>query len=228
MLNLLAVDFDFFFPNYADNSQHPHWYLYDWIYDESISEFHKNEMWKARARKFWENNLPLPKLVDNYLNFWERFNFAPDCVLYYSDSNVYAAHADVVENVSCVYLFDAHHDCGYSRPFGEFLQQKSVGCGNWMLVYWLRNATLIMRYPQWRVKAFETEPEPKIPVDRKFDCGKTIKTVFHKVALCRSGPWVPPWCDTEFWNFLDKAPIINKICLERFMQTRKFEFDEAQ
>lgn len=225
MANLLAVDFDFFFPNYADNPQHSHWGLYDWTYEENISESRKNELWTARARGFLNNDLPLPKIVDNYLNFWDRFQFSPDCVLYYSDSNVFSAHVDVVEDVNCVYLFDAHHDCGYNQSFGEFIQQKSVGCGSWMLVYWRRGAKLKMRYPRWRVKAFESEPEPALPVDRRFDRGRKMDTVFHKVTLCRSGPWVPPWCETEFWNFLDKAPIANKICLEKSMEIRKFELD---
>lgn len=51
------------------------------------------------------------------------------------------------------------------------------------------------------------EPEPKVPVALEVDPGGRVEGVFHRVFVCRSGAWVPPWADPGFFAFLEEAPL---------------------
>jgi len=64
---------------------------------------------------------------------------------------------------------------------------------------------LHVRYPIWRQNALG-EPTPPIPVDRAFDDGSSPPIKFHTVLACRSGAWVPPWCDDQFMDFVNAYP----------------------
>lgn len=41
---------------------------------------------------------------------------------------------------------------------------------------------------------------------QRVDDGDPIAEEFDTVFVCRSGAWVPPWCDGQFEEFLDAAP----------------------
>ncbi|GGM92868.1 hypothetical protein GCM10007092_02560 [Thermus composti] len=126
-------------------------------------------------------------------------------MLYYADTNALAFHPKVRQGVEEVVLFDAHHDAGY-RPLGE-----EPACDDWMVFYHRLGARLRVYYPPWRDPSLE--PEPRVPVARALDPGGRVEGVFHRVFLCRSGAWVPPWADGDFFAFLGEAPL-PKVALE--------------
>ena len=40
--------------------------------------------------------------------------------------------------------------------------------------------------------------------------------MFHRVFVCRSWAWVPPWADPGFFAFLEEAPL-PKVALEALL-----------
>ncbi|WP_019550596.1 hypothetical protein [Thermus scotoductus] len=200
-MRLLVVDFDYFFPVPQD-AKDPLAPLFAWAHFET--PYYLEEAWEERALAFLLRGLPLPG-ARGWEGFWGRFAFAPGAVLYYAESNALAFHPEVREGVREVVLFDAHHDAGY-RPLGE-----EPACDDWMVFYHRLGARLRVYYPPWRDPSLE--PEPQVPVARALDPGGRVEGVFHRVFLCRSGAWVPPWADGDFFAFLGKAPL-PKVTLE--------------
>jgi hypothetical protein len=190
-MRLLVVDFDYFFP--LPQGPDP---LFAWAHFET--PYYLLEAWEERALAFLLRGLPLPE-ARGWEGFWDRFAFAPDAVLYYADSNALAFHERVRQGVEEVVLFDAHHDAGY-RPLGT-----EPACDDWMVYYHRLGARLKVFYPPWRDPA--QEPEPRVPLRREVDPGGRVEGVFHRVFLCRSGAWVPPWVDPAFFAFLESAPL---------------------
>ncbi len=189
------VDFDYFFPVPQD-PRDPLAPLFAWAHFET--PYYLLEAWEERALAFFLRGLPLPE-ARGWEGFWERFAFAPGAVLYYADSNALAFHERVRQGVEEVVLFDAHHDAGY-RPLGEL-----PACDDWMVFYHRLGARLRVFYPPWRDPALE--PGPMVPLRREVDPGGRVEGVFHRVFLCRSGAWVPPWTDPGFFAFLQAAPL---------------------
>ena len=200
-MRLLVVDFDYFFPVPQD-PQDPLAFLYSWAHFET--PYYLGEVWEERALAFLLRGLPLPQ-ARGLEGFWERFAFAPEARLYSADSNALAFHSDVHQGVREVMLFDAHHDAGY-RPLGV-----EPACDDWMVYYARQGARLRVFYPSWRDPSLE--PVPAVPVERVKDPGGPVEGVFHRVFLCRSGAWVPPWADEAFFAFLEAASL-PKVALE--------------
>jgi len=211
---LLVVDWDYFFPMVETTYDTPNsprgdweWQLYDWGHSETMTYF-QQDAWPPRAAAFLRNDLPLPGTSGEELTFWKRFQFAKGAQVYVADSNSQAAHAMVAEGINAVYLYDAHHDSGY-RPTAQqdVAERQQVSCEDWMLAYYGWGVRkLVTRYPRWRKVAFECEPEPAIPIDRQFDDGSPVPVTFHRVFICRSGAWTPPWLDPKFHQFVDACP----------------------
>ncbi len=185
-MRLLVVDFDYFFPVPQDPGD-PLAPLFAWAHFET--PYYLLEAWEERALAFLLRGLPLPK-ARGWQGFWGRFAFAPGAVLYYAESNALAFHPEVRRGVEEVVLFDAHHDAGY-RPLGE-----APACDDWMVFYHRQGARLRVYYPPWRDPRLE--PEPQVAVERLQDPGGAVPGVFHRVFLCRSGAFVPPWADADF------------------------------
>ncbi|WP_347240551.1 hypothetical protein [Thermus sp.] len=200
-MRLLVVDFDYFFPVPQDPKD-PLAPLFAWAHFET--PYYLLEAWEERALAFLLRGLPLPG-AQGWRGFWGRFAFAKGAVLYYADSNALAFHPEVRQGVEEVVLFDAHHDAGY-RPLGEV-----PACDDWMVFYHRLGARLRVYYPSWRDPSLE--PEPKVPVAREVDSGGKLPGEFHRVFLCRSGAWVPPWADPDFFAFLEEAPL-PRVALE--------------
>lgn len=76
-----------------------------------------------------------------------------------------------------------------------------------MLNHAAQGSKLRVRYPAWRAGAdgnlVECEPPPAVEVDRALDPGGPVEGWFDAVYVCRSGAWVPPWCDDAFEDFVD-------------------------
>jgi hypothetical protein len=215
-MNLLVVDWDYFFPNKETD---PHdWPLWDWGHSEGHSEgLLRDILWPSRAFAFWRSGMELPQVNEELAqSFWSRFTIAPRAQLFYADSNRYAAHERVMRYVTNeVWLFDAHHDSGYrAGAVGRVLSEQNVTCEDWMIAYDLTGCALHVRYPKWRGSpGFEEEPE--FSVDIASDDEEPMPNpVFDRVFVCRSGTWVPPWTnDARFMNFIAHAPVQKRILL---------------
>lgn len=204
--NLLVIDFDYFFNNPVLNTEsHPDVFLYDWASNEThdgtntLGAF----IWEVRAGAFLAEGKPLPK-ASGYEHFWDRFTLTTDARIYVADSNVHSGNMfpnthDIWDRID---LYDAHHDAGYLD------NDEAMHCGNWMLHHHHRGTRdLNVHYPPWRTSIDGTETPPVAPVNRTIDDGHTPDpTTYTMVFVCRSGAWVPSWCDNQFNDFINEAP----------------------
>lgn len=210
-MNLLSVDWDFFFPEGAlDPRTDQDWDLWDWGHREA--RFFIDNIWPVRAEGFLRRGLPLPQLSGEEQGFWGRFRFGPDCRLLHAESHACATLPVVAFSITHVFSFDAHHDFGYGTLANALTAlTKGIGhCDNWLLYYALSRRRTRVLYPRWKTWAFDTEEAPSAALDRRFDDGKRFRPVIHRVFACRSGAWVPPWCDDAYQAFLDSCPVTSK------------------
>ena len=232
--NFLVVDWDFFFVNplHNGNVSDRTLLLYDWKHLEH--PFFVNDIWSSRAHGFLMNDLPLPRATD-FDGFWDRFGL-DDAILLVADSNLYAGLLQPSsigdpehERWNRIDLFDAHHDAGYKiRSMDEYIARGTVSCEDWMLEHARRGVTdLHVHYPAWLTAAFSADPEPAIEVDRRIDDGQPVGVDYDAVFVCRSGAWVPPWCDDQFVEFVESFPggDINWIDEENDMMARDFDVE---
>ncbi|MFF8831402.1 hypothetical protein [Streptomyces sp. NPDC015131] len=211
-MNLLVVDWDFFFPTpMAGGPPVEHSDLYAWpVADDAV---HVELIWLRRVRKFQAVGMPLPRCT-GYEGFWDRFRISPRAKVYYADSNAWAGHL-FPSNLggegpwNYVHLYDAHHDCGYRNNHKSFDQWKAagrIGAENWMLAHYWNGSKLAVHFPPWRESMERPAESPLIPVGMTIDDGSAPEIVFDAVYLCRSGAWVPSWCDDQFSDFLEACP----------------------
>lgn len=218
-LKLLVVDWDFFFPNpahTADPTEEAMLYLWD---HREAPAYLGPLVWSGRAAAFLRNGMELPRARD-YEGFWDRFKFNEDGVpVMYGDSNLHAGRIlpstfQMDEDYDLehdrwhtVSLWDAHHDSGY-KSTGSYEKWQATGmvsCEDWMLVHHGHGSRLQVTYPAW-MGGLSVEREPLVPVERRLDDGSDPDDWYDAVYICRSGAWVPPWCDDQFTEFLDAAP----------------------
>lgn len=216
MSNLLVVDWDFFFRNPMESGEHEddEYWLYDWGHSES-NMYINGFVWPSRAYGFQKSKLELPT-VDVPPNFWDRFKLHPDAVLYTADSNAYAGllYDQNGDPFTDVWLFDAHHDLYKLKTEAEVAKWHMKGdftCENWMFKHLVRGSQLHWRYPQWhQLGPSHAEDVPDfVRLDAAYDDGKPMDVEFDTAFVCRSGAWVPPWCDEQFIDFIDSAPTMD-------------------
>lgn len=208
--HFLVVDWDYFFPR-PDEAKQGYRHLnppgdvgerytfYDWAHAET--ELHRGLVWGMRGAAFWVAGYELPT-TQGWNSFPSRFRIRPGSNLYVADSNAHAAliHGTDERPFHSVWLYDAHHDCGYKAESVSVPLSK-VSCENWMLHHQQMGSRLNWRWPGWL--------DPQLPtthglrLDASEDDGLTPPPIFTAVFICRSGAWVPPWCDLEFVDFVD-------------------------
>lgn len=250
-MRLLVVDWDFFFPTKPIQSGAKEWLLYDWGHRETTF-FIDGPVWYHRAAAFLVAGLSLPNLSGEERTFWRRFTFDKETNLYVTDSNVWAASDEVmdgIERFSEVWLYDAHHDCGYP-PQGrlelalkgktreeyilEVLKTGRYSCEDWMILHFGLGSRLHVRYPSWMTWAEPDDDDMILPphaVDRQIDDGSNgPKGRFDRVFVCRSGAWVPPWHDRAFRRFIDRAPLsLKRVALDpTVMRPRQFDLLDVE
>jgi hypothetical protein len=201
---LLVVDFDFFFPNPLDaGAADTHSLrLYDWGHAETV--IHREVIWPVRAAAFAAEGLPLPRCQPT-TGFWDRFTLDTDQLLI-ADSNAYAGPLAWEGGYAEVVVFDAHHDCGYRRSYPDYLATGEFTCEDWTYPHHEAGAAITVRYPPWRRRWPQLEPATGIPAARHTDDGGPLAGVFTTVFACRSGGWVPAWCDEQWQEFIDAFP----------------------
>lgn len=228
MSNLLVVDWDFWFPNLGEaGTAGDHAVLWDWGHSEQLPILLSPVVWVSRAGGFTASGLDIPDIKEpdsGWGSFWNRFTFADDTEFTFADSNAYAGTLTPIDGTEWferVLLFDAHHDSGYRiNSMTEFENQDGFSCEDWMLVHQQNGTTdLEIRYPQWHPDGpMATLPEGVV-TRQVVDDGAQVAGVFDSVFVCRSGTWVPPWCDQEFLAFLHACPLdgmqVDDIPLDR-------------
>lgn len=233
MGNLLAIDWDFFFRNplEAGDPSDKEYYLFDWGHRES--PFFIEMIWPTRSIGFLKHDLPLPTVNDQWRDFLYRFTFAEDVQSFVSESNMEAGLlTDPSGNpFESVWLFDAHHDSGYSiTTLEEFRARQTFSCEDWMLSHALDGAELHVRFPQW--KKNWTDEKPSV-TDYEFDLGQDYGAdftdiVFDTVHLCRSGAWVPPWEDAKFFEFASMLPGDTEEIGTYELKPREYRHEDAE
>jgi len=233
-MKLLTVDWDSFFPMPAPDNTDA-WYLYDWGQKEA--PFFMNGIWMMRAASFLRAGLELPSVNDEWRQFAQRFMLRDVETLYVGESHMSAVGL-LNEGFDEIWLYDAHHDCGYqgTNEIDTIKEKEQVNCENWMIAYnvWgdVAPEDMHVRYPHWKYWALDPdygEGEPALPIDRKMDDGAPNDTVFDALYICRSGAWTPPWCDDLFDQFLLTwgADEITDELAEGNCPLNKREFDVA-
>lgn len=219
-MNLLSVDWDFFFTKLEDPSQQDfkkYWGLYDWGHRES-NLFIDGPIWPSRAADFMRFHLPLPSTTGEEAGFWRRFRFTPRTTLFVGESHSEIAVPRVSRYVNRVWNFDAHHDAGYKNRetvINRIVQEGTVSCDDWAAAFSLLNITdLHVRYPRWRAYALKAEPAPAVPIDRGVDQEAEGFPTFDRIFLCRSGAWTPPWVDEQFFAFVAACPARRTVWLD--------------
>lgn len=232
---LLVVDFDYFFPTPTMAADQADLSLYDWGSRES--SFYVGPAWYFRAVGFLTRGRPLPRCDEGYERFWDRFELSTAAEpIIAADSNGYAGctwpstFGKAADAWSQVWLFDAHHDCYGAELNDAAWQRKSTfGCATWMRVHHDAGSMLHVRYPRWRAdpdgRLVDCENPPAVPVDRRIDDENPIPEPFDAVMVCRSGAWVPSWCDDQFEAFLAAAPI-ETLWIDEQTRLHERDFDE--
>jgi hypothetical protein len=210
--NLLVVDWDYFFynPLYAVHGDDPRFWLFDWGHRES--KLFIDMLWSTRAASFMMNGFDLPK-VDVPDMWWDRFSISDNAICEVSDSNMYSGVVDNSESFDHVWLFDAHHDLFRIKTpeqLEQFKQSGEVTCEDWMFAHFIRGSKLHWRWPRWFYygKNYRRDIPKWVNCDaRKDDLGRIDPRMqFDAVSICRSGAWVPSWCDDEFEKFYLSCP----------------------
>jgi hypothetical protein len=223
---LLSIDWDYFFP---EKTNDPHeWPLYDWGHRDG-GGFFLNDIWYHRAEGFLANDLPLPGTTGVEKTFWDRFQFTPDCRLYIADSHMHIYNRSVFNGITEAWSYDAHHDAGYTDMTPQqFLDRDQVSCADWTVAYKLvRDIDTKVFYPKWRDWAMEYEKAMILPVERQVDDEAVVDGKFHRIFLCRSGGWTPPWVDENFEAFVKTCPVDKHIMLAE-VENRKFDISIAE
>ena len=215
--NLLVVDWDFFFENPLEGKtarMEAEWQLYDWGHNEGLA-FMNDAIWGIRAGAFERNGFELPDVDQRWRQFADRFTLHEDAVIKFADSNMWAGSVEEVgAEFDEVWLFDAHHDLYQHKSVDDWLKKGNdkdgvpVTCEDWMFVHAFYGSSLVWRFPDWHelwkdVKdADDLEVAHAVGLDYDVDDWQNVDVEFTDVYVCRSGCWVPPWCDDQFDEFL--------------------------
>lgn len=232
-LNLLSVDFDYFFPIFpyseSDSDNPSDWMLYDWGQSDSQNILLSNFLWEVRASTFLRVLEYLPPTSGEEKNFWDKFKFSKDAKLYICDNH--GAGAELFDEelyeltrYDEIWNFDMHHDCGYTSVEHDEAVVESYNCGSWLLGFGLNGHTKIhIRYPSWADFQLDHDiPFNFTPESRKVFMGKDKLPVFTDVLLARSPQWTASWIDKSFWEFLENCPVKNIEYLEE-VPVREFD-----
>lgn len=235
---LLVIDFDYFFPTPTMAADSTDLYLYDW--DSSEIMYRIGPIWYSRAADFLAHDRPLPRCNEGYTEFWERFELsAAAWPVVAADSNMHAGRTwpstfgRAADGWSQVWLYDAHHDCyGTELDDAAWRAKGTFDCADWMRRHYAHGSELHVRYPRWRAhpngRLIDCEKPPAVPVDRQVDDEQPVPGPFDAVMVCRSGAWVPPWCDDQFEAFLAAAPIEALWVDEQIGRQRDFDEHTAR
>lgn len=224
MINILSVDWDFFFPDtqqfdWQMNEERFLYYELIWpirwtnsgIFDRSIKArriMHPNPI----AHQFWNG-------LRGRISKWSK--------LVVVDSHADLKHfLDGLSSSFSIWNFDQHHDCGY----GE--RNHKLNCGNWAqkLQEEKRITKYHQVYPEWRRIEVEPSAPPQWADVSYYGEEIPLPDKFQIVFVCRSSPWTPSWSDNLWIYFIEwfKREIPkaweSKVAIEYSLKKRPFDF----
>lgn len=235
MPNLLVVDWDYFFynPLEAGVIDTETLDLYDWGHAEN--NLCRELIWSMRATNFmlYEKELPTCVVPDGW---WDRFTFTSDAICEVSDSNMYSGMVNGSETYDHVWLFDAHHDLYTIKTeddLAKWYDRSKISCEDWMFAHHLRGSKLHWRWPRWH--RYNKGVHYNIPRFVRCDARRddmcrldSTHMQFDAVSICRSGAWVPPWCDQQFEKFYRSVPVSEIVQVDDFDLVRHWDNDAVR
>jgi len=232
---VLSIDFDFFFKE--DIS-------FDWGHRENAMFI--EAIWPIRAMHLIANGVDLVKDVGITGNPDEfaaqlidlKWKFKRNFSLSIAESHASAYHALKDNKDLEIINIDAHHDISYG-------QLDKLDCGNWIgrlaMEGKVKKVTFV--YPEWRKieenydypseEALAKMEELGVELDIVYGIHSTHARKVDEVFIARSGAWVPPWTDDNFYKFIHtwlfrtpKCTLWGYNCLEKFK--RNFNWKEVK
>ena len=195
MKTLLSIDFDFFI------REDPKW---DFGHNEA-NEIFMNAAWLARYLSidlYKETNIKRyadfnPKDIISKLK-WLGFKLENPRVVI-ADSHKHAYNETKKLKECRIFNFDAHHD--------YWDDEQKVSCANWLLKSEFSHYTKELTWipPSW-LRKFDYELPQSSRIETLF-CDTLEENQFKNIKvdtifLCRSGCWVPPHHDLEFFKMV--------------------------
>jgi hypothetical protein len=194
-VNILSVDWDYFFPDIDG---------YDWGHHEESALLYET-IWSLRAgnrdmsgkNRAVDHIRPDKSKLDG---FWNRIQtvkmppmFMAVCESHKSLYEWIEANRGCIKNVE-ITNFDAHHDFGYGH-------KTELNCGNW--AYHAMKKKLIKKYhlvyPEWR----KEHPEAMTNKPTSVHYGSISPVEYYAgIFICRSSCWTPTWADDEWVKFI--------------------------
>lgn len=208
-MRLLSIDWDYFFPK-VERPEDQRWpgelWFYDWGHHESPIMI--REIWGTRGADFLYAGKDLPGTTGEERDWWARFSgITPKARTYIAESHAMIVHPRVLDGITEIWSYDAHHDAGYKDDAVERMAKKrTVFADDWAIMFAHAGIPVHVRYPRWRAYAMEEET-PRVEIDRAVDDGAPVLLPFDRVFICRSGAWTPPWIDADFEEFVARCPV---------------------
>jgi len=197
-MNILSVDWDFFYPDSYD---------YDWGANEE-NQFMFEAIWHTRCNA--RNLFTKEHVLDAFYptipeGFWERILKVPPRLLIACESHSMLLQILKTQKIKPfndlnIINMDAHHDMGYWEDQGPC-------CGSWAWhakqIEYVKSVHQV--YPKWREKSPENYlNDEQQPDTTSFELPEPDN--YALVFVCRSGCWTPPWHDREFNDLINSAP----------------------
>ena len=228
MLNILSIDWDYFFPNNLN---------FDWQMDEKTFAYYEL-LWPIR----WGNSHVYDQKIlakDVYHPNQQLLNGFLDKILINSTPvllSIADSHLDIQILINLfpakvnIYNFDQHHDIYYGNELPK--RKSQLNCGNWVGYFLDQIESYHLFYPPWR----KTDSEYVGKLLHTNSVSFTIPEsppIFDMIFICRSSPWTPSWSDNKWIEFIEyfktNYPIMwsSKIALDYVLEPRPFNQEEA-
>jgi len=229
MINVFSIDFDFWVP------EDPRW-----DFGHCEAPFFMEELWAIRLSQCLAKGEDLRKLMriadehssprDFHKFIKERCKIPKSCKVAIAESHSSAFYFLERQKDLHIINIDAHHDLGYNGS-----EEGDVDCGNWIakLAQKGKVARVTQVYPKWK-KGKNMEADPSyVDIDLIIEYGldKVPAVALSRIFLCRSGAWVPPWLDNDFYGLAISLACLGNATLYGFdglNQLRRPTLDMAQ
>jgi hypothetical protein len=186
-MNILSIDWDYFAPDI---------FQFDWGHMES--SFFLEPIWNFRSHdiSLINGERALDKIKPTgYIELLQKIiTISPAKIMIAeSHSSIY----EFIKYFKCknltVWNFDQHHDLGYH-------ERATLQCDNWASIGLLKGLIKEYKliYPKWRKEIPEKLPWDITPI---YDVPDDLPG-FVAVFICRSGAWMPTWCDDKWLEFI--------------------------
>jgi len=197
----LSVDWDYFV--FTENE-------YQGSYLENkrslIDEWYKRYIISRKSGRDIRKSYKLcPEVKSFWIKIKKYFRFSDKVKVYVSDSHSLSYKIAKECKANSVCLFDAHSDLGYG---GAASLNFEVNCANWLGKLLKENAidSAIIFYSPYTTENPGYFKQMNMRYNIRYESLDSLKsrTEISAIHICRSGAWVPPWFDDDFFKFVDE------------------------